>query len=87
MKLIVFCVHDLKANVYMQPWCAINDAVAIRQFAASVNPVSLDRSSPISATPEDFTLFRCGEFDDSTGLVTPLDAPVSLGNGVQFKRV
>lgn len=87
MKLFVFCVHDLKAKVFMQPWCAVNDAVAVRHFTSSVNADAGDRSSAISINPEDFTLFRVGEFDDHTGLVSPLEAPVSLGNGVQFKRV
>lgn len=84
MILRCFCVFDVKAAVYMQPWCAVTDAVAVREFARSVNATG---DSPMVSSPDDFTLFRIGSYDDSTGLHIPLDAPVSLGNGVQFKRV
>lgn len=85
MKLPVFCVHDVKAACYMQPWTTTTDAVAARDFARSVN-ASDGRPTPMSMNPEDFTLFRVGVFDDETGLIQSLDAPVSLGNGVSFKR-
>jgi len=73
VKRQVYAVYDSKAETYMQPWYAVNDAVAKRTFAMAVN-----NGPEFKAHPEDFTLFHLGEFDDEKGDFANTNAPRSL---------
>ncbi len=79
MKHRMFCVHDVKANAYMQPWFLHQDGMAMRAFADCVN----DPGHNFGRHPADYTLFFIGVFDDSTGMCIT-QAPMSMGNGIEF---
>jgi len=79
MRHLMFCIHDVKAGAYMQPWFLPTEGMAIRGFADCVNKVDHNFFNH----PEDYTLFLIGEFDDSDGHVE-VCAHRSLGNGVDF---
>jgi hypothetical protein len=58
----MYSIYDSVAEVYNKPFCEINDGTAVRAFSQAMqeNPNSYD-----------FHLFYIGEYNDSTGLVTP----------------
>lgn len=79
LGVCLYCVHDVKAAAYLQPFVLPNDAVAIRTFGDMVN----QEGHGFHAHPSDYTLFYVGSFDSGSGCITS-DEPVSLGNGVAF---
>lgn len=82
MKQLMFAVFDQAAGLYLQPFFAQTVEVALRRFRQTVNAVHED--NPIANFPEDYTLFHIGEFDQETGLPTPLPTPHSLGVAITF---
>lgn len=80
MVLVACSVFDVKASAYMQPFFVPNTSMAIRSFGdAVVNP-----ETGISKHPEDFQLFKVGEFDDNSGLFSPVPVPEYLSKAVDF---
>ncbi|AXH76890.1 MAG: nonstructural protein [Microviridae sp.] len=73
MKL--FSVFDSKASTFCIPFVSQNDSTALRDFAHAAS----DRNLEIGKYPTDFSLFRIGSFDKTTGVVVPEATPVSLG--------
>lgn len=76
----VFSVHDQKADAFLPPFILPRVAQAQRVFADCVN--SSDHQ--FGAHPADYTLFRLGQFDDSSGQFLLERSKQSLGNGVEF---
>jgi len=76
-----YSILDTKSKIYNNPHFLINDAVAIRQFGLIVN----DKESIISKYPEDFRLYRVGEFDLKTGKIKPEENPVEIAHGLNLK--
>lgn len=66
MKLEMFAIYDLKADSYQTPFFAVNSPVAERMFSA----MKSDSTTMVYRFPEDFRLFRVGEFDMVTGVFT-----------------
>lgn len=69
MKLNVYAVLDAKVGVYGQPFYEATDPAAIRSFTDAVN----DGSNPNNQWykhPEDFTLYKIGEYDNNTGSIS-----------------
>jgi hypothetical protein len=81
-KLLAFSVFDSKAEVFGTPIFFATKGLATRAFEDQCNR----SDSPIANHPGDYTLFCIGEFDQDTGLLTPLQTPASLGTGVEFKN-
>ncbi len=79
MKHKMFVIYDTKANAYMQPWFLTQEGMALRAFSDCVN----DADHNFGRHPEDYTLFKIGEFDDANANVT-WTAPKSMGNGIEF---
>lgn len=67
MKLGMYVVHDLRCG-YMSPFFEVNDDVALRKFASIVNSPGM-----IADNPEDFALWRVGEFDADKGILNDTD--------------
>lgn len=63
----LYSVFDSKACVYERPFCAHNDASAVRSFG----DIAVDEQHPIGQHPEDYSLWWIGSFDDSNGVVKP----------------
>lgn len=67
MKVKLYAVLDRDSGVYDGPVGCNADGVAIRNFTNMArNP-----ESPIGRNPECFSIWRVGEWDDSTGSVIP----------------
>lgn len=74
----VYSVRDLKAAAFAPPFFLGRDEVALRTFSDALK----DPSHPMAAHPEDYHLYRLGEFDDSTGVLVPSPEPKFLINGL-----
>lgn len=84
MKIKIYSVMDSSTGVYALPYYSERDESAIRMFAMLVND---SRNVLINQHPEDFVLYRIGEFDDDLGVVTG-DVPVIISKAVDVvKRV
>jgi hypothetical protein len=82
MKLNVYSIFDSAAKAYTSPFFMHNDGLAIRAFQDNVNA---EQENNISKHPDQFTLFKIGEFDDSTGEIKT-DVVKSLGTGLEYKN-
>lgn len=65
----IYVIYDSKAESYNDPVYFPNDQVAMR---AAVDLVS-QGDNQIRNHPEDFTLFKVGEYDDETAHIKPAD--------------
>lgn len=82
MKLFAYSVFDNKANAFIPPFFLHNDSVAVRAFGNSVN----DPEHQFFKNSGDYNLFRIGEFEDSTGVFTPLVTFENLGLAASYKE-
>lgn len=73
-KLLIFAVYDKKSLAYANPFYYHQKGQALRGFDDAVN----DPQSPLQKHPEDFQLFQIGEWNDTTGVITPLPNPVHI---------
>lgn len=80
MQTKVFAVFDSKACAYMAPFFLPSKGLAIRAFV----DLATRPDSTVTKYPADFTLFELGEFEDSTGIIKALPAPISIGNALEF---
>lgn len=82
MSKSVVAIRDLKASAFLYPHFEVSDGVSVRSFGDSVN----DERSLISQHPQDYQLFKVGEFDERTGLITPLLTPELLASAIEFVK-
>ncbi len=66
MKLNIYSIYDTATGLYSRPFFTQSDGEAIRSFS----DISSDADHPIGKHPEDYTLFRLGIFDDTSGTMT-----------------
>lgn len=79
MKYEVFAVHDQKAEAFMMPFFQPNENLAIRGFSDACQ----NEKTPFGQHPQDYTLFKIGEYSDLKGEITPITLKV-IGNGVEY---
>lgn len=63
MKLNAYAIYDVKAGMYSAPFFHHNDGIAHRGFGDLVN----DPRTNVNKHPGDYSLFKIGVFDDSSG--------------------
>lgn len=78
MIIKIFAVFDSKADAFNSPFFIMNEGQAIRGFTDAVN----DKNNPIGQHPEDYSLFRIGDYNDSNAALTP-ENPTALIIGVE----
>lgn len=76
----IFTVHDSKAQAYLPPFYMRTKGEAIRAFETTVK----DTNSQFNKYPHDYTLVELGEFDDNTGSIISLPAPLIISNASEF---
>ena len=81
MKTKLYCVHDWKSGLFSKPVHDHDDNIAIRNFVSAVSAAE----GALAEYPEDFGLYRVGEFDDETGMFEP-ESPYSLMSGLEAVR-
>lgn len=74
----ILSVHDAKVNAFAQPFFMRTQAEAMRGWIEVVN----DPSTQFNKHPEDFNLFLLGDFDEDTGVITPLNAPNAVASAI-----
>lgn len=80
MVLKTFSIYDTKAEAYLPPFFCSTAGVAIRNFEAAAN----DQGHQFHKHASDYCLFELGTFDDQTGQLEMLKAPISLGLAMTF---
>lgn len=78
---MLFTVYDDKAECYMPVFTMKTMGEALRAFAETANDVN----HSFCKYPADFTLFKIGEYDDNTAVITSLPTPVSMGKALEHK--
>jgi hypothetical protein len=76
MKQGLYAIFDRASGVYDGPLRGQADGVVVRQFC----DMAVGGEHPVAQHPEDFTLFKIGEFNDGTGELVPM-IPEKLING------
>lgn len=80
MNLKVYAIKDTKVG-FMQPFCQVNDSVAVREFGNLINT----GSSVVSQNYEDMELYSLGSYSQETGVI---ESDVQyLVKGVDVKKV
>lgn len=78
MKIELFSIKDNLVG-HSQPFCAVNEQVAVRQFAGSANA---EQPNVVNTYPENKELWKLGTLDDQTGI---LESEVKyLGRAIDF---
>lgn len=80
---MIFEMYSIKDNKtgYMQPTLEMSEETAVRKFAHLL----ADSTALISFASEDFDLYRIGEFNSDSGIVTPI-TPEFVTNGIALKE-
>jgi hypothetical protein len=84
MTLCKYTIYDSALEAYHQDYSLENDAIALRQFADMAN-----EETQIAKNPEDYSLWRIGTFETTTGELNP-EEPTCLAKAhehvLQFKK-
>ena len=75
----MFSVYDLKAKIWLQPFCFRTIPEALRWFQQSAQ----DTNHPFCKFGSDFCLYEIGVFDDETGMVTVDHPPKSIATAME----
>lgn len=81
MKTRMYCVKDSKSGLFSNPMHETTDEIAVRAFVAQVGATD----NPLADYPEDFVLYRVGEWDNEKGMFIP-ENPYSLISGIEALR-
>ena len=66
MKQTLYAIKDIKSGSFGSPVAEINEAVFIRTLTKEINE---NTRSSLYSWPEDFQLFKIGEYDTETGSI------------------
>lgn len=67
----IFAIYDAKAGAFMQPFFSVNEGTALRAVRAAME----DGNSQLAKFPEDYQVFKVGQFDDEKGRIVGVDLP------------
>lgn len=81
MNKKIFVIFDSKVGAYLQPFFLRSTGEAIR----SVTELACDKNHQFNRHAGDFSLFECGEFDESTCMFYLHDAPRCVGHMVEYR--
>lgn len=77
-----YAIHDSAVKIFLTPMFARTHGEAERNFKAAVNE---PQNGHLYSSPENFTLFYIGEYDDQEGKLKPVE-PTSIVTAVQCKE-
>ncbi len=81
-KFQMYSIYDAKAQIFHPPYFNLTHGEAERTFGQIVN----DEKTQISQFPEDFDLYHIGEYNDSTGKMSPNETPKHMLKAIALKR-
>lgn len=79
MKLVIITMRDSKVGIYLQPMTALSAPSAVRDLQEGVN--APNKELPWQKFPQDFDIYKCGEFDSDTGKLLPQEPEFLLNLG------
>ena len=79
MKLQAYTIYDVASGTYMRPFYSEADGQAIRGF----KDIATDKDHEVGKHPEDYTLYRIGDFNTTTGKMTGEDLE-KLATGLEM---
>lgn len=82
MLLNAYTIHDCKALQYHSPWFAVSDGAATRILQDLVN----DQNTMIGRHPRDYTLWKCGQWDDNAGNFAPVAPLIHVVDAIALLR-
>jgi hypothetical protein len=74
MQLQIFAIYDKKAEAHLNPFFLSQKGQALRELQQAVQ----NEKTMIFQYPEDFSLWKLGDFDNRTGILIPLVKPEFL---------
>lgn len=85
MKRLLCAVYDSASQTFGQPMYVVARGQAVRAFSDEVQRRNPDNA--LSLHPEDFELYLLGEFEDTNGALTPVEAQCLVrGKDVAIKE-
>ncbi len=78
MKTTLYAIFDTASGTYQKPIFARADGEIMREF----QNICTDADHPCGAHPEDYSLFRLGNFNDQNGAVSN-EQNVCLATGLE----
>lgn len=78
----MFTVYDAKAEAFLPPFILPKTTMAQRTFSDCAN----SDTHQFGANPEDYTLFKLGNWDDESGKLDELETPRSLGLALEYVK-
>lgn len=81
MIIGVFSIKDDQVQAFNQPFYSPTTGSALRAFADHVN----EPGTPANKHPQDFTLYRLADYDDSTGMFYN-NTPTRVGSATEYKE-
>lgn len=79
MILQIFAVNDTKAETFGRPVFQTNVGEALRAFSDECN----NEQSLLHSHPEDFHIYKLGEYDQATGLFSTIP-PAHIASALDF---
>ena len=80
MIMSICAIYDSKAEAYLTPMYFQSTAQALRSFRDACN----DDGSEFAKHPEDYTLFKLGEWDPRTGETALEATPIAVSVGIHL---
>lgn len=77
----VYAIWDRKSSFYRFPHFTRDEGSALRSFETA----AMDEKTEVGKYPDDFDLARIGDFDENTGVLTPV-TPVTVVNAGELLR-
>lgn len=72
----LYSVYDKKGDEYSSPFKAHTHGDASRSITSTL----MKGGTMLNQFPEDYVLYYVGDFNVTTGLLTPLESPVHVAN-------
>lgn len=69
MKFMMFCIHDVKSGIFLQPFVSRSENDAKRMIASSFEDPNF-MQTPAGRYPHEFLLFSLAGFDDESGIIS-----------------
>lgn len=78
----IYVTYDIKAEAYSTPMFEQNKATMLRNFTTVVN----QKNNQINAHPEDFILYKIGEYCYNTGHIKSIEPPLHMGKAIDYLK-
>lgn len=78
----IFSLYDKKGQIYTTPFFFSQVGEATRALDGIVN----NGQTQVSQYPDDFAMYKIGEFDDVSGKFKPCDVPEFIAEASQYKN-